>query len=48
MPLFPQDINTFVDLFCGAGTVGINIDANKIIFNDYINYLPELFNTWKK
>lgn len=47
MPLFPEDINTFVDLFCGAGTVGININANKIIFNDYINYLPELFNTWK-
>ena len=47
MPLIPQDINIFVDLFCGAGTVGINIDANKIIFNDYINYLPELFNTWK-
>lgn len=47
MPLIPQDINTFVDLFCGAGTVGINIDANKVIFNDYINYLPELFNTWK-
>jgi DNA adenine methylase Dam len=47
MPLFPTNINTFVDLFCGAGTVGINVNANKIISNDYINYLPELFNTWK-
>ena len=33
--------------FAGAGTVGININANKIICNDLINYLPELFNTWK-
>lgn len=47
IPLFPTNINTFVDLFCGAGTVGININANKIICNDLINYLPELFNTWK-
>lgn len=47
MPLFPEEIDTFVDLFCGAGTVGINVDANKILFNDYINYLPELFNIWK-
>lgn len=47
IPLFPENINTFVDLFCGAGTVGVNVEANKIISNDYINYLPELFNTWK-
>lgn len=47
IPLFPENINIFVDLFCGAGTVGINVKANKIISNDYINYLPELFNTWK-
>lgn len=47
IPLFPKDINTFVDLFCGAGTVGINANADKVIFNDYINYIPELYNTWK-
>ena len=47
IPLFPKDINTFVDLFCGAGTVGINVNANKIISNDLIYYLPQLFNTWK-
>lgn len=33
-PLFPKDINTFVDLFCGGGNVGININANKVIYND--------------
>jgi len=46
--LFPDDINLFVDLFAGAGNVGINVNANKIIFNDYIYYLPQLYNTWKK
>lgn len=48
IPLFPDDINLFVDLFAGAGNVGINVNANKIIFNDYIYYLPQLYNTWKK
>lgn len=47
LPYFPQNINTFYDLFCGAGNVGININANKVICNDYINYLIELFNVWK-
>mgnify|MGYP000937110516 FL=1 len=47
MPLFPDNVNTFVDLFCGAGTVGVNANADKVIFNDYINYVPELYNTWK-
>lgn len=47
IPLFPNDINVFVDLFCGAGTVGINVNSNKTICNDYIYYLPELFNLWK-
>ncbi len=46
LPYFPDKINTFVDLFCGAGNVGINVNANKIILNDYIHYLPELFKTW--
>ena len=41
--LFPQNINTFVDLFAGGFNVGINADANKIICNDHINYLIELF-----
>ena len=47
LPLFPEDIDTFVDLFCGACTVGINVEAKNIIFNDYIPYIPLLFNTWK-
>jgi site-specific DNA-adenine methylase len=34
IPLFPKDIDTFVDLFGGGFNVGININCNKIIYND--------------
>ena len=34
LPLLPDDIGTFVDLFCGGGNVGVNIRAEKIICND--------------
>lgn len=30
----PKDINTFYDLFGGGFNVGINADANKVIYND--------------
>ena len=29
IPLFPKEINTFVDLFGGGFNVGINATANK-------------------
>lgn len=47
IPYFPKDINTFVDLFGGAFNVGINVKAERVIYNDIINYLPELFEYWK-
>jgi DNA adenine methylase Dam len=34
LPLFPKEIDTFYDLFCGAATVSINVKAKKIIAND--------------
>ena len=34
VPLFPEDIDTFVDVFSGSGTVLINVNANKYIYND--------------
>lgn len=43
IPLFPKKINTFVDLFAGGCNVGINVNANKIIFNDNLMYLVEFF-----
>ena len=48
LPLFPEPIDKFCDLFCGGLNVGINIDANVIYANDqiqYIIYLYEIFKT---
>lgn len=43
MPLFPENISTFVDLFSGGANVGINVNANKIIFNDINIKINEFF-----
>ena len=37
LPLFPQDIDRAVDLFCGGCNVGINLNCNKVLFN-YSNH----------
>ncbi len=31
---FPREIGVFVDLFCGGGTVGLSVNAEKVIFID--------------
>ena len=46
VPMFRDKINTFVDLFGGAFSVGSNVKAEHIIYNDIINYLSELFEYW--
>lgn len=46
MPLLPKNINTFVDLFCGGGNVGVNADCKKLIFNDMNTILMEMFRTF--
>ena len=43
IPKFSSEINTFVDLFSGGFNVGINVNANRIICNDNISYLIELY-----
>lgn len=32
--LFPSEINTFVDLFCGSGVVSMNVTAKNLVLND--------------
>lgn len=44
IPKFPKKINTFVDLFGGGFNVGINVNANNLIYNDVIEPLCELIN----
>lgn len=47
LPHFPQDIDRFVDLFCGGGNVGINVPCNRVIFNDNNELLRLMFGTFK-
>lgn len=47
LPLFPQEIDNFVDLFAGGCNVGININANKIHFNDNLIYLIEMYKAFQ-
>ena len=47
LPHFPENINTFVDLFCGGCNVGINTEAERVIFNDNNFNLIYLYNTFK-
>lgn len=43
LPLFPSKVSTFLDLFCGGCSVGLNVDAEKIVFNDNITYLIDMY-----
>ena len=43
LPLFPNEINTFVDLFAGGLDVSLNVQANRIICNDINYYVIGLF-----
>lgn len=48
IPLFPKNINNFIDLFSGGANVGINIDAKKNIFNDMNFRINEMFRYFKE
>lgn len=43
LPLFPSNINKFVDLFCGGGNVSANVKAEKIIANDIDDRVVGIF-----
>lgn len=48
LPLFPDNIDTFVDLFAGGCNVGINVTAKKVICNDYLTQLIDLYTYLKE
>lgn len=43
VPIFPNDINNFIDLFTGGGNVAVNVKAQKIFMNDNLIYLMDLY-----
>ncbi len=48
LPLFPENVDTFVDLFCGGCNVGINTMANRVLFNDCDQILIGLLRTFQR
>lgn len=42
IPLFPNEISTYVDLFGGSGTVTLNTQAEHYIYNDINNYVASI------
>lgn len=47
LPLFPENIDYAIDIFCGGCNVGINLKCNKVLFNDTNEHLIGLLNTLK-
>ena len=48
LPLFPERINTFVDLFCGGASVGVNVECNHVVFNDISTPIIRLLQTFQR
>ena len=48
IPLIPDNIKTFIDLFGGGFNVGINMSANKVIYNDTIPQVVDLLINFKQ
>ena len=46
-PLFPEDINLFVDLFTGGGNIAVNVKANKIVANDCEGNIIGIYKTFQ-
>ena len=44
---FPAEIGTFIDLFTRNGNMGLNVRAEKVIYNDINTDLIKLFQTLK-
>ena len=47
-PLFPENINLFVDLFTGGGNIAVNVKANKIVANDCEENIIGIYKTFQK
>ncbi len=48
IPEFPRSINRFVDLFAGGLNVGINVEAEIIYANDYLHFLIDMYEYFKR
>lgn len=46
LPLFPKEIDVFVDLFAGGCNVGINVNSKKTVFIDNLTYLINMYKSF--
>lgn len=47
LSIFPRDVDMFYDVFGGGFNVGLNVKANKIVFNDIVPYVLNVFKELK-
>ena len=47
IPLFPKDIDTFIDVFGGSGTVSLNVNATNKIYNELDSNVYNIINIFK-
>ena len=47
LPLLPNEMDNFIDLFAGGCNVGINVEAEKVFFNDNLTFLVEMYKTFQ-
>ena len=47
LPLFPRNIDLFVDLFCGGCNVGLKVLSRRTVYNDADRDLRGLYNVFK-
>ena len=46
LPLFPDKVGVFIDLFCGGCNVGANVNADEVIYNDQMEQIIDLYQKW--
>lgn len=48
LPLFPDNIDTFYDVFGGGCNIGVNlINTKEVLYNDIVNYIVNMFKELK-
>ena len=47
LPLFPREIDLFVDLFCGGCNVGLNVESRRVLYNDLDRNLLGLYQAFR-
>lgn len=47
LPLFPNKISMFYDVFGGGASVSLNVESEYVYYNDIVNYVADMFDELK-